>query len=148
MKKSWFHRLWFDNVICGKLIKKYKIDKILSLQNTAVPHTDIPQTIYLHLSLPFIEYRFSFFENKLFWIYQNVIGKLIYKSVKRADRVIVQTQWMKSSIISKCNVDGEKITIIPPVVDLKLEKNFDLKFYNNTFFIQQRIIHIKITLLF
>jgi glycosyltransferase involved in cell wall biosynthesis len=95
VKKSWIHRLYFDHFIAPKLIKKYKVDEVLSLQNIIIPHTKVYQRVFIHNALPFSEYRFSFREDKLLWIYQNIIGKKIIKSIKKADFVIVQTNWMK-----------------------------------------------------
>ena len=61
IKKSWFHRFYFDHVIAPKLIKNYNVDRVLSLQNIIIPYTNVYQTVYVHNSLPFAEYRFSIF---------------------------------------------------------------------------------------
>lgn len=115
VKQSWFHRIFFDIFYANKIIKNYNITKIFSLQNTAVPFTKISQDIYLHQPLPFVEYRFHFIENKLMWTYQNIISIIIYYSLKKADNIIVQTQWMKKAVIDKCNISSEKITIYAPI---------------------------------
>lgn len=135
VKKSWFHRLWFDYVYSHKLIKEYDIDNIFSLQNIIIPNTKLPQTVYLHQSLPFSEYKFKFSENKKFWIYQNVIGKLIYKSAKKASCVIVQTQWMKDALLKIDGIDESAVQVIPPQNNIFVEKYFDeVKFENNFFY--------------
>lgn len=134
VKKSWFYRLWFDYVYSHKLIKKYKIDKVLSLQNIILPCSKIYQTLYLHQSLPYSNYKFSIFENKKFWIYQNIIGKLIHKSVKKSDRVIVQTQWMKNAVIQLDGISEKKIEVIPPKIEIEVLEFFDKKNFNNMFF--------------
>jgi len=59
IKKSWAHRLYFDYFIAHKLVKKYKADEVLSLQNIGVPFIKIPQSVYVHQSIPFIDIRFS-----------------------------------------------------------------------------------------
>ena len=33
VKKSMLHRLYFDHFVAHKLVKKYKVDRVLSLQN-------------------------------------------------------------------------------------------------------------------
>lgn len=116
IKKSWFHRLFFDCFVAPCLVKKYKVDEVLSLQNLAVPRVRCPQTVYLHQSLPFSEYRFSFFEEPLFWTYQNIIGRMILRSIKKADSVIVQTRWMKKACVERTGCDESKFQVQPPEI--------------------------------
>lgn len=125
IKKSWFHRLYFDYVIAPKLIQEYNIDKVLSLQNVIVPRVkDVSQILYVHQSLPFVNHKFSFRENKKLWIYQNVIGRLIKKSITEADKVIVQTDWMKRACIEHTGIDSGKLNVIPPKIDLSINGYF------------------------
>jgi len=126
IKKSWFHRLYFDNVVSPKLIKKHKADKVISFQNIVIPRVEIPQILYVHQPLPFIDYKFRFKDNKKFWVYQNVIGKKIINSIKKAEKVIVQTKWMKDACLNKSKVDDEKkILIIPPKIEIDDKRNFE-----------------------
>ncbi len=74
IKKSWVHRLFFDFFIAPRLVKEFHVEKVLSLQNVTIPRTSVYQTLYLHNALPFVEHRFSIFENRLLWTYQNVIS--------------------------------------------------------------------------
>jgi len=97
IKKSWFHRLYFDKFIVNKLIKKINPDKIYSLQNTYVGKSRVPQTIYIHQPLAFTDFNFSIIIHPKMWIYKNIISKIIKKSVSKADEIIVQTEWMKKS---------------------------------------------------
>lgn len=127
IKRSWIHRLYFDHFIAPKLIKNYNIDKVLSLQNIMIPHTKVYQSVFVHNALPFSEYRFKLDENKKLWIYQNIIGKKIFRSIKKADSVIVQTKWMKKRCIEELNVTNKKIVIKPPKLDIKVNK-----FYQET----------------
>ena len=124
VKKNWLCRLFFDYFVAPKITKDEKADKILSLQNTIVPNTHIPQVLYLHQSLPFVEYRFTLLESPLFWTYQNIIAKFIYSSVKKAEKVIVQTHWMKDACVEKTQVSPDKITVIPPVINIVPQKLF------------------------
>lgn len=125
IKKSWLHRLYFDNFIAPKLIKKNNAEEVLSLQNIMIPHTRVDQTVYVHNSLPFIEFRFSVFDNKLLWCYQNIISRFIFKSIKKTNKVIVQTQWMKRACIDKLKLDGKKIEVMAPKIDIKVKKIFE-----------------------
>ncbi|UTR12123.1 glycosyltransferase [Evansella sp. LMS18] len=135
IKKSWWHRLYFDYIVAPKLVKKYKVNKIISLQNVIIPKTKVSQTVYVHQSLPFVEYRFSFTENKIFWLYQNVISKIILKSIRKADKVIVQTNWFKKAIMKKSSVNEEKIIIVPPKINVHIKDYFqENKQTRSTFF--------------
>ncbi len=136
IKKSWFHRLFFDWFVAPRLVKQYEIDEVLSLQNLTVPRVRCLQTVYLHQSLPFSEYRFSFFEEPLFWTYQNIIGRMILHSIKTADSVIVQTQWMKRVCMektgcreSKFRVQSPEIAIVPKMFFTPSPKSLSTFFY-------------------
>lgn len=111
VKKSWFHRLYCDYVYMPRLIKRVKADEILSLQNIAVPRSRLKQSLYVQNVLPFTEHRFSLRKDPFLWLYQNIIGQMIRKSVKKADQIIVQTDWMKEEIKKQCNIPGEKISV-------------------------------------
>jgi glycosyltransferase involved in cell wall biosynthesis len=125
IKKSWLHRLFFDYLIAPKIIKKYKADKVLSLQNIVIRRTRVYQSVFVHNALPFSKYRFSFSENKLLWVYQNIIGKSIKKSIKKADHVIVQTNWMKKISIEQLHVMPEKMEVKTLKIDIKVKKTFE-----------------------
>lgn len=116
VKKSWFHRLYFDFFGVKKYIKKYHIEYVLSLQNTIIPFAKMPQTVYVHNALPFSEYRYRILEDKFLWIYQNLIGFIIKKSIKKADKVIVQTNWMKDVIVKQIKKPQETIEVKFPEI--------------------------------
>ena len=118
VKKSWLHRLYFEYFRIGKIAQEYKVDEILSLQNIAVPNTGIRQTVYLHQAIPFVEYKFYMFKDFIPWIYQNIISRLIYSSLKKAGRVIVQTKWMKTACVKRVGISEAKIIVEVPKIDL------------------------------
>ena len=109
VKKTWLHRLWFDYIGVKKYLCDYKIEQILSLQNTDIPFCKLPQTVYIHNALPFSEHRFSIDEDKKLWIYQNLIGSMIKQSIKRANIVIVQTNWMKNEVVRQTGISETKV---------------------------------------
>ncbi len=125
IKKSWGHRLYFDHFIAPRLIKEYEIDQVLSLQNITIPRTKVHQSVFVHNALPFSEYKFSFNENKLLWIYQNIIGKKIIDSIKKADHVIVQTNWMKKQCVEQLKETAKKIEVKPPKINIEVKKTFE-----------------------
>lgn len=124
IKKSWFHRLYFDIFIASRLVKQHKPDGILSLQNVIIPYINIKQTLYLHQSLPFVEKRFRITENFKFWIYQNIIGKMIIKSIKDADEVIVQTKWVRDAAIIRAKVKKEKFILKQPELNVRVKQPY------------------------
>lgn len=124
IKKSWIHRLYFDHFIAPKLITKYKVDRVLSLQNIMIPHTKAYQTVFVHNALPFSEHRFSIFNNRLLWVYQNILSRSIYNSIRRADRVIVQTNWVRDVCVKKLNVNSDKFDVIPPKINIQVDETF------------------------
>ncbi|MBC7087115.1 MAG: glycosyltransferase [Tissierellales bacterium] len=121
IKKSWFHRLYFDYLIANKLVKKNKVEEILSLQNVVVSKVKVKQTLYLHQPLPFIEKRYGLIENFKFWLYQNIISKIIYKSIREADEVIVQTKWIMEAATEKANVKKDKFILKQPELNVSIK---------------------------
>ncbi|MER1984396.1 MAG: glycosyltransferase [Solibacillus sp.] len=125
IKNSWLHRIYFDQFVAPKLVKKYKVDKIFSLQNVTIPRTKMKQVLYVHQPLPFVGYKFTFKENKLFWVYQNIISRKIIASIKKAEKTIVQTNWMKEAIVKQAGVKPNKIDIIPPTINVDIKRYFE-----------------------
>ena len=133
VKKSWVHRLYFDYIVAPFLVKKYDIDYVISLQNTLIP-VKISQTLYLHQPLPFVEHRFSLFKSPQLWVYQNVISKLIYKSISKAEKVVVQTNWMKEAVLATERSSVEKISVEPPRWEPKQVYHFSEDLWDKSFF--------------
>ncbi len=118
VKKSWLHRLWFDWFSAPGYIKKYSIDRVLSLQNTDIPLACVPQTLYVHNALPFCEHRFRIGESRFLWVYQNIIGRMIKSAIRRADETIVQTPWMKDAVMAQVPHLKGKVTVMFPKMKL------------------------------
>lgn len=124
VKRSWFHRLYFDQFIAKKIVTENKIDEVLSLQNVIIKNIDVKQTLYLHQPLPFVEKRYSITENFKFWVYQNIISKMIFRSIQEADKVIVQTNWMKQACLKKVNVNPSKFEIKQPEISIIVRDSY------------------------
>lgn len=109
VKKSWLHRIMFDISGVAKIVKDEKADYVISLQNVISKNVHVPQAVYIHQSIPFQNLkRFSFWkkEERIYAIYQYIIGKIIKASAKKANTVIVQTEWMRNAVsqYSSCNI--------------------------------------------
>src|SRR5699024_7504831 len=74
--------------------------------------------------LPFTEIRYKINESFKFWIYQNIISKFIYKSIKNADNVIVQTEWIMNAAIEKTGVKEDKFILEPPKLNIQVNKKY------------------------
>lgn len=114
VKKSRLHRLFFDSIYIHALVKSLKPDRLLSLQNKGFPVSSVPQEVYFHNALFICEKRFSFREAKSLWVYQNLISRLTQRSLRRAETVYVQANWIKKELSQKWNLDPERITVTPP----------------------------------
>lgn len=117
IKASRSRRLLFDLVTGRRVINDLAPDVVFYLQNTLVQGVKAPQVMYMDQSIPFQqEKRFSLLkpQERTYAIYQYIIGVLIRSAAKRADKVIVQTQWLKDAIVRLCNVSPDRIVKIYP----------------------------------
>ena len=115
VKKSWGHRYYFDNITTRGLLKEYKPDKVFSLQNKGIPFYKKEQLVYLHLPFILTDHKFDIkIDGKKLWLYQNVVSKSIFSSLRKVDKTIVQTQWMKVALIEKAGVKEDNIIIQQP----------------------------------
>ena len=134
VKKSPLHRLFFDHFTAPGLVKKYNIDEVLSLQNIELPHAGVPQTVYEHNALPFSEHQFRLSEAPDLWVYQQILGRMMKRSIRRAKKVMVQTNWMKEEIIRQCRIPAERIEIRFPAVEMLPAKPWHLNQEKPVFF--------------
>lgn len=126
VKKSWGHRYYFDNVTTRGLLKEYKPDKVFSLQNKGIPFYKKEQLVYLHLPFILTDHKFDIkIDGKKLWLYQNVVSKSIFSSLRKVDKTIVQTQWMKDALVKKANIEAEKIIIQQPDISSNNILNFE-----------------------
>lgn len=116
-KKSWFFRFFFDLFIIPLLAIKIKPTKIFSLENVCFPLSGCKQFVFVHQPLYFSNFRIKRKESFILWFYQNIIARWSYFTLRYADRLIVQTQSMKTAIIEKQIIDAEKISVSFPAVD-------------------------------
>ena len=122
VKSSRKNRLMFDLANGAGFFESLKPDVLFSLQNTLPRGYKGKQVLYVHQPLPYQTWkRFSFLksEEREYAVYQHLIGRMIDASVKRADKVIVQTQWMRDAIIKKTGIAGDRIVKILPDVTME-----------------------------
>lgn len=114
IKKSWIHRIMWENYEFKKICRNNQYDLIISLQNKTLP-IDIPQIVYFHNVLLIDgQWKFSPFKKNelLFFIYSKIIGPLTLKGLKRASLVVSQNK--TTSKLLKPYLYNVDTIIIPP----------------------------------
>lgn len=121
IKKSWLHRWWYDRYCAKKLVAQHHIDVVFSMQNMPISGAKCKQIVYLHQSLQFSPIRYSFWkrEEREYWIRRHVICNMMRKSLRRADSIIVQTNWMKEDTQEWCKIPDKRIQVIRPFVNMQ-----------------------------
>jgi len=78
------------------------------------------KTLYLQQSIPFFEYEWSFLkkDERILWFYKNIYYYLIKKSVEEADKIIVQTEWLKNRIVDNFGYGKDKIVVERPIINI------------------------------
>ena len=117
VKRSYAHRLYFDSVYVKRLIKKYKPDVVISLQNKGFNIKKVRQEVLFHNALFICEKRFKLGESRKMWLYQNPISFFTGRSLKRADEIYVQAEWIKNGLVKKWRLDKNKITVKRPEIN-------------------------------
>ncbi len=117
IKRSWFHRLYFDIVIAPRIIREHEIDLIVSLQNTLIPRTKIHQLLFVHQMLPFSEYRIPYKEDKLAWVYQNIIKWFIFRSMRSSLHIYLQAEHFKTRCMELLGKRSSDISVIDARID-------------------------------
>ncbi len=125
VKKNWGYRYYFDTVTTRKLLDEFKPDKVFSLQNKGIDFYNKEQLVYLHLPFILTDHKFNMkIDGKKLWAYQNIISKSIFRSLRKVDMTIVQTQWMKDALVKKAGVNADKIVIQQPNIKCNDIKKF------------------------
>lgn len=115
--KSWFKRILWDFLFFKSSLKKMDVkpDLVISLQNTTI-NMDADQVIYLHQPLPFLNFKWNFFdkEERLLFLYSKFYSFFIFLYSKPSTQFVVQTEWMKTALINGFNIKKDKISVIKP----------------------------------
>ncbi len=131
VKKNHIYRLFFDAFFVKKLVKKYKPQKVISLQNKAFNCRGVAQEVFFHNALPISSKRFGFFESRSLWVYQNIIGNIVKGSLKRADKIVVQADWIKKELRDKWKIPEKKIFVKQPIYDPFFQSDSFVKYQSD-----------------
>ncbi len=119
---SWLERIKFDTF--GYPNINYNTFKAcINFQNIPA-RMNINQIIYYHQSLPLTDIYFSPFNKKTLklFLYKNFYGYFFIWNRKYVKSLIVQSEWVKSAVSKKFDLNIDKITVIPPklnFIDIK-----------------------------
>ncbi len=138
VKASSGRRLRFDLFSGKDFLKSLQADIVFSLQNT-LPYgvRGIRQVLYVHQPLGYQKVkRFSFFrrEERALAVYQHLYSILVNASVRRSDKTIVQTEWMREAVIRKTGISPERIVKLTPKVEDLSEYGKGVVFDPKSFF--------------
>ncbi len=130
-----FYKFFFLNNLINNKCKKHKIKKIFSLGNIAVK-SDVYQILLIQNAFPFINEKriydsFPF----IFRIYIKTMNLFIVKNLKFANKIFVQTNFIKKELINQYHIDEQKILIFPNLIN-KITKRHSvnsLKEFNSSF---------------
>lgn len=120
VKKSRIKKVLFDCFYGKRVIHSFDPDVVVSLQNIITFGVKKTQILYVHQSIPFQkEKNFSFLkkEERSLAVIQHIVGIFIKASVKRADKVFVQTKWIQKAVAEKCGKKEEDIHLAFPTVE-------------------------------
>lgn len=132
--KSYCSRKKYEFFQLKKVLHDINPDEIISLQNTVVPGAKCKQTVYLHQSFQFspVKYRFTRKDERSLAFRQRIICQLIRSRLNRADKVIVQTNWMKKAVSKWANYPMKQIVVETPTVSLPIVER-PMEVLNNHF---------------
>lgn len=141
IKKSWAHRLYFEEIKIQKILKKLDIDVIVSLQNTTIKHCKMKQYVYLHQSLQYCPQKFSLLNRteRGLAIRQKFVCGMYKSGLKKANHIYVQTKWIKEETIKWISCKKDKISVVPVSIEKMTEQHGQQEELNtNVFFYPAR----------
>lgn len=141
--KSYFLRKKYEIFELKKAIKAIEPDEVISLQNMVVPWAKCKQTVYMHQPLQFAPVKYSFFckEERSFAFRQHIVCRIIRRNLRKADKIIVQTFWMKKGVAEWLPYPEEQIVVERPVFTLPVLESKNLKLDNIFFFPANAYLH-------
>ncbi|MGL4308360.1 MAG: glycosyltransferase, partial [Cetobacterium sp.] len=130
-KQGFKDRILWDNLRIKKFLKNKNIipNLFISLQNTGVNiDKKVPQIVYYHQPLSIVNIKWSILkkEERIYWMYKNIYPFFIRQYLKRVNKIIIQTEWVKKAFTEKFNYSEKNMVLMKPfinridIVDIKL----------------------------
>ena len=132
---NYLNKKQYEVLKLRRIIKSIEPDEFISLQNMIVSSLNCKQTVYLHQSFQFSPVRFSFFKRneRSLAFRQKFICGFIKRKLKKADKVIVQTNWMKNAVSKWAQYPEDRIIVETPDLALPVISS-EAEKLNNVFF--------------
>jgi hypothetical protein len=120
-----FSQLYFNHVYIKKILRDFKIDLVISLQNIIFPNMKkTPQVVLIHNALMFGKYQNISPYNMRLYISSLVLKYRIKKSMQKSVKVLVQTNWMKNECIKLSENQEDRIQVIFPTINRSNNINY------------------------
>ncbi len=118
--KSWLHRLWCEYVTMYGISKRMEpVDLWFSLHDTTPRVKASRQAVYCHTSFPFLRTRPQDWRMDAKIPLFAFLTRYAYQwNVKRNSYLVVQADWMRTSLASLVSFPSEKIIVSPPAFAL------------------------------
>lgn len=117
---SKFDRICWDFYGAHKYIKDSGLtfDLVVSLQNTTLRVPDVKQIVYLHQGLILHDRSWNVFDSleRKYAIYKYLYPVFVFAFSVESTVFVVQTKWMKNSLIKKFNISRGNIKVFKPDV--------------------------------
>ena len=152
VKKSWFHRLWFDVFIYKKIVQKYKPDEIHNQQTYFRQKGGNARYFFYETNaLFFTEVRIKPTDSFSLWLRKVLLYPFEKYSIKHSDVVIVESDWLRKTILLKLGVPDNKImvkhhnVVLPAVFSaVNTEGSITVFFYPaSAFFYKNHVVIIE-----
>lgn len=117
---SWRKRILWDEFGLKRWIKQKGLSPalVVSLQNTGVNYSGVPQLIYYHQVLLLSDEKWHFYkkEERLFFIYKRFYPFFVARFLHKETSVVLQIPSSKTAFVQKFKIPGERVHVIPPEV--------------------------------
>lgn len=110
-----FYRIILDQIGIKFILFKRNIrpQLVVSIQNTVPKLFSVKSLAYLNTSLPFCNLHFSILREPKLWFYRWIYIFFLRQSYSKSTSIIVQTEWMKNSVIKK-GLSYQRIDVLKP----------------------------------
>lgn len=123
--KSYFSRWLYNITNVRKFVREHEIDAVISL-NMSVNGLKVPSIISMHNVLPLYRCDSSVFDSRVDIVKQAIRNRLIVKSLKHAEYVIVPGKWIVKRLMEQFGISEDRIVLSPiitPEINSSVKRN-------------------------
>jgi glycosyltransferase involved in cell wall biosynthesis len=117
IRKSYFHRLYYEYYYYKKLSRELNPYLWLSLNDISSNIVAVRRAVYCHNPTPFKKLKVSDLWNQTQVFFFTIFYKYLYKiNIKKNNYVIVQQNWLRNEFVKMFSLQKEKVIVAPPKV--------------------------------